>query len=72
MRSIGTLAAMTREEAQARVEALGGKAASGVSKALTCLVVGSEGKAGSKLQKAQEAGVRVLSEAEFLALIESA
>lgn len=67
----GTLAAMTREEAQARVEALGGKAASGVSKALTYLVVGSEGKAGSKLQKAQDAGVRVLTEADFAALLEA-
>jgi DNA ligase (NAD+) len=65
----GTLSAMTREAAQARVEALGGKAAGGVSKALSCLVVGSEGKAGSKLQKAQEAGVRVLTEAEFIALL---
>lgn len=66
----GTLAAMGREAAQERVEALGGKAASGISKALTYLVVGDEGKAGSKLQKAQAAGVRVLSEAEFLALLE--
>lgn len=68
----GTLAVMPREQAQARVEALGGKAASGVSKALTYLVVGSEGKAGSKLQKAQEAGVRILNEAEFVALLEGA
>lgn len=68
----GTLAAMPREQAQSRVEALGGKAASGVSKALTYLVVGSEGKAGSKLQKAQEAGVKVLTEAEFVALVEAA
>ncbi|MCK6571625.1 NAD-dependent DNA ligase LigA [Myxococcota bacterium] len=67
----GTLAAMTREAAQARVEALGGKAASGVSKALSYLVVGSEGKAGSKLQKAQEAGVTVLTEAEFIALLDA-
>ena len=68
----GTLSSMTREAAQTRVEALGGKAASGVSKALTFLVVGSEGKAGSKLQKAQEAGVRVLAEAEFAEMLTAA
>ncbi len=65
----GTLAQMTRDEAQEKVAALGGKAASGVSKHLSYLVVGDEGKAGSKLQKARDAGVTVLSEAEFLALL---
>lgn len=68
----GTLAQMRREDAQARVEALGGKAASGVSKALTYLVVGSEGKAGSKLDKARAAGVTVLTEPEFITLLEGA
>jgi DNA ligase (NAD+) len=68
----GTLAQMGREDAQARVEALGGKAASGVSKALTYLVVGSEGKAGSKLDKARAAGVTVLTEPEFITLLEGA
>jgi DNA ligase (NAD+) len=63
---------MTREEAQERVVALGGKAASGVSRHLSYLVVGDEGKAGSKLQKAKDAGVTVLSEAEFLALVADA
>jgi DNA ligase (NAD+) len=66
----GTLAAMTREEAQARVEALGGKAASGVSKNLSYLVVGSEGKAGSKLQKAEAAGVAILTEEAFLKILD--
>ena len=66
----GTLANMSRETAQARIEALGGKAASGVSKALSYLVVGSEGKAGSKLEKAKAAGVAVLGEAEFLTMLQ--
>lgn len=65
----GTLVAMKREEAQDRVVALGGTAASGVSSKLTYLVVGDAGQAGSKLEKAQKAGVTVLSEAEFLALL---
>lgn len=68
----GTLVAMRREDAQARVEALGARAASGVSKALSYLVVGDAGKAGSKLDKAREAGVTVLSEAEFLELVAGA
>lgn len=65
-----TLSAMSRGEAQKQVKALGGAAASGVSKSLSYLVVGAEGKAGSKLKKAQDAGVTVLSEAEFIALID--
>ncbi len=68
----GTLSLMKREDAQASVERLGGKAASGVSRALSYLVVGSEGKAGGKLQKAQEAGVTVLDEVSFMALISQA
>jgi DNA ligase (NAD+) len=67
-----TLAAMKRGEAQAQVKALGGTAASGVSKSLTYLVVGSEGRAGSKLKKAQQQGVTILSEAEFIALVADA
>lgn len=67
----GTLVAMKREDAKARVEALGGKAASGVSKNLGHLVVGDAGKAGSKRQKAAALGVSVLSEAEFLALLDA-
>ena len=68
----GTLARMRREDAQDRVIALGGTAASGVSKNLGYLVVGSEGKAGSKLQKAEKAGVPVLSEDAFVELLERA
>ena len=65
----GTLVAMKRSEAQNFVKSRGGIAASGVSKVLTYLVVGDAGTAGSKLQKAKAAGVQVLSESEFLELL---
>lgn len=68
----GTLVAMKREEAQERVVALGGSAASGVSSKLSYLVVGDDGKAGSKLDKARQAGVTVLTESEFVALLAQA
>jgi DNA ligase (NAD+) len=61
-----TLAAMKRADAEDKVRALGGTVASGVSRSLGFLVVGSEGKAGSKLQKAEKAGVTILDEATFL------
>jgi DNA ligase (NAD+) len=61
----GTLAAMSREEATAALEALGAKVANSVSKKTTYLVAGSD--AGSKLDKARELGVETLSEDAFLA-----
>ena len=52
----GTLASMSREEATAALERLGAKVSGSVSKKTTCVVVGAE--AGSKLEKAREAGRR--------------
>ncbi len=63
----GTLESMSRNEAKQRVKALGGQVASAVSKRVTDLVAGE--KAGSKLKKAGELGIRVLHEQEFSRLI---
>ncbi|MBI4660616.1 MAG: NAD-dependent DNA ligase LigA [Verrucomicrobia bacterium] len=62
----GTLPSMTREQATAKIEALGGKVSSSVSKKTDYVVAGEE--AGSKLEKAQKLGVKILNEAEFLRL----
>ncbi len=64
----GTLERFSRDEAKARLEALGAKVTDSVSAKTTGLVVGEEPGA-SKLTKAQKAGVPVLSESDLLALL---
>jgi DNA ligase (NAD+) len=63
----GTLKHYKREEIEALIQKLGGRAAGSVSKKTDYLVAGDE--AGSKLEKAQKLGVTVLSEEEFQRLV---
>ena len=63
----GTLSGYTRQEAKALIERNGGKVSASVSKKTDYLLAGEE--AGSKLTKAQQLGVAVLSEAEFHAML---
>lgn len=63
----GALEKFTRDEASEMIEARGGKASGSVSKKTTYVVAGEA--AGSKLRKAQELGVPVLTEDEFLELL---
>jgi DNA ligase (NAD+) len=63
----GTLEGMTREEAKARLEALGAKVTDSVSKKTTAVIAGEA--AGSKLTKARALGVPVLDQAQFEALL---
>ena len=60
----GTLPTLTREEATAKVESLGGKMSGSVSKKTDFVLAGEE--AGCKLTKAQKLGVKIIDEKEFL------
>ena len=64
----GSLQRYSREQAQDIIEKFGGKTSSSVSKKTDYLVAGED--AGSKLTKAQELGVTILSEADFLKMLD--
>jgi DNA ligase (NAD+) len=63
----GSMESMGRDEAKEKIRALGGDVSSSVSKKTSYVVAGAE--AGSKLDRAEELGVTVLTEAEFLRMI---
>lgn len=64
----GTLPTMTRDEAKAIIEKYGGKTSSSVSKKTAFVLAGED--AGSKLTKAQELGLKIIEEKDFLAMIQ--
>ena len=64
----GALSLFTRDEATEKIESFGGKAASSVSKKTSYVIAGEN--AGSKLKKANELGIPVLSEQEFLEMLQ--
>jgi len=66
----GKLESLSRSEAEAKIKALGGKAGSDVTTKTSYVVVGAD--PGSKLAKAQKLGTRMLSETEFLVLLDKA
>jgi DNA ligase (NAD+) len=63
----GTLSALSRDQAKEKLEALGAKVSGSVSKKTDYVVAGSE--AGNKLDKAEELGVRILDETQFMVLL---
>jgi DNA ligase (NAD+) len=64
----GTFISYSREEIEAKIEANGGKLVSGVSKKLDFLIVG-DGAGPSKLKKAEDLGIKMISESEFQNLL---
>ena len=64
----GTLTSLTRDEAAAAIERLGGRVSGSVSRKTTAVVVGAD--AGSKAEKARDLGVAMLDEAAFRAIID--
>ena len=65
----GTLESLKRSEAKEKIEALGGKVSGSVSKKTDYVLAGEE--AGSNLQKAQELGIKIISEEDFLKTLSS-
>ena len=65
----GALTTMTREEAKLRIEALGGKVVSSISKNTDFVIVGTD--AGSKLEKAKTLGILLLDEQKFLNMLQN-
>jgi DNA ligase (NAD+) len=63
----GTLESLSRDQAKDRIRELGGDVSSTVSKNVDYVVAGSE--PGSKLQKAQDLGVEIINEEQFLNII---
>ncbi|MDE4454575.1 NAD-dependent DNA ligase LigA [Psychrobacter sp. DAB_AL62B] len=63
----GALDSMARDEAKAKLQALGAKVSGSISAKTTALLAGE--KAGSKMAKAEKLGVKVVGEEEFLALV---
>lgn len=64
----GTLSSMGREEAKAKLQALGAKVSSSISSKTTALLAGE--KVGSKLAKAEHLGVKIVTETEFLKILD--
>lgn len=64
----GTLNSMSRDEASEKITSRGGKVSSSVSKKTSAVIAGAE--AGSKLEKAKALNIKILSEEEFLKLLE--
>jgi DNA ligase (NAD+) len=63
----GTLSRLKRDEVEELIRRAGGRASGSVSKKTSLVLAGED--AGSKLAKARELGVRVVTEEEFLALV---